>query len=230
MRVRCQLLCLTLLVTLVGSMTVAAEPMAPAPLPAGQWAAPNYEPGCGQPYVQPCDQQAMMATDWANSMVGKAVHMVIRDTKRNRCWPEPFVCPDRQAVRSPFVAMVAKGWIRQNTLGEHHFEPETGKLTYAGILRVRKILLEGPPQHRTIYVHRSLNPKETAARVDAVQQLASETVRTGELPPVLETNLPAPGWPAEQVDAVGRRYRDSIPLPRLPEASSGGEDSSSGGQ
>ncbi|MBN2022903.1 MAG: hypothetical protein JW809_08910 [Pirellulales bacterium] len=189
-----------------------------------QMAAPAECASAG-PTGADCSQRGPAAGDPVTNLV----RMICRDFKRNNCWPDPFVCPDRQAVREPFVRMVAKGWVRQNTLGEHHFEPENGKLTYAGVLKVRKILLEGLPEHRTIYVYRALKPGETAARVDAVQQLAAETLRTGELPAVLETDLPAPGWPADQVDGVSRRYQATMPDPRLP-AATGDAGSSSDSQ
>lgn len=165
--------------------------------------------------IHTCEESATLAGSLSDNVVSRFLHSVCRDMKRNNCWPEPFVCDDRESVRTPFVRMVSKGWQRQNTLGEHDFVPETGELTLAARARVRQILLLGLPQHRTIYVHRSLSPSETLARVDAVQQLAARTVRQGELPEILETDLPAPGWSAGQVDAVERKFIASMPMPRL---------------
>ena len=175
--------------------------------------------------AEPCVEAAPTAGFLSDNFFTRFCHNVCRDIKRNNCWPEPFVYADREAVRAPFVRMVAKGWERQNTLGDHDFVPETGQLTLAGQSKVRSILLQGSPQHRTIYVHRSILPSETTARVDAVQQLAARTVRHGDLPEVLETDLPAPGWSANQVDAVERKYHSTMPTPRLPEKK---DDSDSG--
>jgi hypothetical protein len=172
--------------------------------------------------VEPCDEP--VSNVLTDNFVTRFFHGVCRDAKRNNCWPEPFIYADREAVRMPFNRMVEKGWERQNTLGDQDFVPETGQLTLAGQSRVRNILLLGMPQHRTIYVHRSLLPNETAARVDAVQQLAARTVRHGELPEIRETDLPSPGWSAQQIDDVERKYRSTMPTPRLPE-----EESDSGG-
>jgi hypothetical protein len=149
---------------------------------------------------------------------------VVRDTKRRNCWPQPFVIPDRHAVRSPFAVMVANGWRRQNLLGDHHFVDQSGELTEAGRLKVRWVLTEAPQHHRTIYVHTADNPELTAARIDSVQQLAAQLVPEGELPLVLETGIPAQGWPAARADMIGRKFEESTPEPRLKEASpSGGE-------
>jgi hypothetical protein len=74
-----------------------------------------------------------------------------RDFHRNNCWPDPFVVPDRVAVRAPINVMVAQGWKIQNTLGDHHFEGDTAKLTEAGELKVRAVIAQSPAtsEHRT---------------------------------------------------------------------------------
>jgi len=147
---------------------------------------------------------------------------VIRDTKRRNCWPEPFVGPDRQSVRAPFAIMVAKGWERQNMLADHHFvDPSSGELSESGKLKVRWILQEAPRQHRIVYVHQSEHAAVTTARIDAVQQYITSINTQDELPPVVETNMPAGGWPASRVDMIGRKYEASIPAPRLPELQAG---------
>jgi len=147
---------------------------------------------------------------------------VARDTKRRNCWPEPFLRPDRHAVRAPLAVMVSNGWRRQNLLADHHFIDQGGKLTEAGRMKIRWILTEAPLQHRTIYVHRADDPQITAARIDNVQQLAAQLVPEGALPLVLETSIPVRGWPAARADMIGRKFEASTPEPRLPEASSGG--------
>ncbi len=50
----------------------------------------------------------------------------------NAMWPYPYVCPERVWAHAPFDVMVVNGWRRQNLLGAHHFDPQTGKLTRAG--------------------------------------------------------------------------------------------------
>ena len=153
---------------------------------------------------------------------------IAKDTKRRQCWPDPFAAPDRAAARMPFATMVANGWRRQNMLGEFHFEPSTGQLTEAGRLKVRWILTTGPEQHRLIYVHTADTDQETSARLAAVQQLATQ-IAPNNLPPVLPTSISEEGWPASEVDAIGRKYMSTQPAPRLPAASSPGGSSVGGG-
>jgi hypothetical protein len=148
-------------------------------------------------------------------------HSVARDTKRRNCWPEPFVAPDRYAVRSPLATMVENGWRRNNLLGDYHFVDEGGELTAAARTKVHWVLTEAPTHHRTIYVHRAYDAEVTAARVDSVQQYAAQVVQSGPLPLVLETDITARGWPAAQADLIGRRFEESTPDPRLPDAADG---------
>jgi len=150
------------------------------------------------------------------------------EVKRRQCWPEPFDCADRSAVRAPFVAMVANGWRRQNMLGEFHFEPDTGQLNEAGRLKVRWILTSGPQQHRLIYVHVAEKSEEMAARMAAVQLLAAQISPT-DLPPILPTTIADDGWPADHVDLIGRKYQQSTPPPRLPTSTGSGNGSSPSG-
>lgn len=155
---------------------------------------------------------------------------IARDIKRRQCWPEPFVISDRVAARAPMVTMVSNGWRRQNMLGEFHFEPGTGQLTEAGRLKIRWIVTEAPQQHRIVYVHTADGSQETDARIAAVQQMVARYASPGELLPVLPTSISDEGWPADQVDLIGRKFRASTPPPRLPsEANSGSSGSGSSG-
>lgn len=151
-----------------------------------------------------------------------AQHIVV-NTKRRNCWPQPFVCPDRATVRAPLVIMVHNGWRRQNMLDDYHFDPSTNQLTEAGQLKVRWVLTEAPTQHREVYIHRADTAESRAARMDNVQQFVAKVLPEGNLPPVLETDIPARGWPASRVDLIGRKFDSSTPNPRLPEATGNAE-------
>jgi hypothetical protein len=150
-------------------------------------------------------------------------HNVARDWKRNNCWPEAFVPADRLSVRAPFVVMVNNGWRRQNLLADHHFAEETADLNEAGKLKVHWIMTQAPKQHRTIYVHQSRKPEETAARIASVQEYAVEFAEQGQFPNVLATHLDPAGLPAARVDMIDRRWLESSPDPRLPEGDGGGD-------
>jgi len=146
-------------------------------------------------------------------------HRANLDWKRNNAWPEPFVRADRRAYFRPFNTMVTKGWLRQNTIGNHHFHPETNRLTEAGELKLRWVVTQTPPEHRTVVVLRGRTKEATAIRTDSVQQAASRMVPEGELPEVRVTDIEARAWSADEVDAIGRKARESLPAPVLPDLS-----------
>jgi hypothetical protein len=151
-----------------------------------------------------------------------------RDFKTRNCWPEPHVCPDLVSVQQPMCAMVNNGWRRQNMLGDIHFQPGTAQLTESGKRKVRWILTACPEQHRLVYVHIADTGEETAARIAAVRQLTLQ-IAPVNLPPILVTSISDDGWPAEEVDAILRKYYSSMPPPRLPPKDSSSTGSGTSG-
>ena len=160
------------------------------------------------------------------------VNSVARDTKRRNCWPAPFVCMDRQAVRAPFAIEVENGWRKQNMLGDFYFEPTTGQINEAGKLKIRWIVIEAPEQHREIFVHIAQSNEETQARLAAVAAVATEAASLapqGQVPPITQTSISDSGTPADRLDLIQRKYMNSVRDPRLPAQANQGGGSSSGG-
>jgi hypothetical protein len=145
----------------------------------------------------------------------------------NNMWPQPYIAPDRRAVKEPIAIMQARGWQRYNLLGEHHFEEDQKRLTPAGHLKIKSILANSPAQYRTVYVEKGRTRAITDARIDAIQQAIVDMQTDGPLPPVLASDLIVEGWSSEYADGVNRRYYSSMPQPRLPSAS-GASSTSSG--
>lgn len=141
------------------------------------------------------------------------------DWHRMNSWPAPFASADRDLVRQPLLAMVDNGWRMQNTLSEHLFDLETNTLTQAGSLKVRWIVTQAPPHRRTVFVLRGTSPEATLARVDAVQAAITQLAPQGARPEVLLTDVVPVGGSGDYFDAVDRQLKESIPPPRLPDAS-----------
>ena len=139
------------------------------------------------------------------------------DYHRNIAWPHPFVCMDRQSVRAPFAVQTSKGWQRQNTIGRYHFDPETQQLTEAGYLKVRWIVTQAPPEHRTIFVVRGDSEAETTSRTDSIHESLARIAPNGKLPDVRSIAVDYRGWPAEEIDAIDRKIQSSRPIPQLPQ-------------
>jgi hypothetical protein len=159
------------------------------------------------------------ASAWA-VVFDSATYYVKRGYHRNVAWPWPYVCPDRIAVREPFAIMINNGWRRQNLLGGHHFNADATGLTKAGELKVQWIMTQAPPQYRTIFVERSVDPSVTASRVAAAREYSSQIALGGEAPQVAETYIVSEGRPASVVDSINVRFQESAIPPVLPTATS----------
>ncbi|MGD9644112.1 MAG: hypothetical protein AB7U73_00480 [Pirellulales bacterium] len=150
-----------------------------------------------------------------------------REYKRNQYWPEPFIWADRKATIAPFGQMVANGWRRQNLMSDYHFNDTDTQLNVAGEDKLRYILTQMPPSRRTIFVQRGLTPEETASRINLVHNAAIRIVPAGYVPDVQESDLPNDGWPADDTDAVARRFNATRPDPRLQSMQGGGDPNGS---
>jgi hypothetical protein len=143
----------------------------------------------------------------------------------NKMWPWPYVCPDRVAVQEPFCLMINNGWRRQNLIGAHHFVPGTNQLNAAGQLRVQWTMTQAPPDHRSIFVERSLDSNVNNQRIAAVQEYAAQVAVDGRAPQVAQTHLVSEGRPASVVDFTNTKFQQSMPIPVLPAATPAGGSS-----
>ena len=148
---------------------------------------------------------------------GDYIHMGHR---RNVCWPRPYIYADRAAVAAPFAVMANNGWRRQNLLGDHHFDLENSKMTTAGELKLQWILTQTPVHRRTVVVSRTINEEANAKRLEAVQVAASKILPIGVVADVQESHLVIEGRSAEMIDAITVRFRENMPAPILPAATS----------
>ena len=165
----------------------------------------------------------------AENPVSSFFHSMVQDYKRRNCWPEPFEPRDRAAVRETLATNIQRGWEVQNMISDYHFEPGTATLTEAGRLKVEWILTEAPAQRRVVFVHKTTAIQDTAARVAAVRQLASQLLPPGQDLPVYESDVAVPTWSADRVDIIARKANTSIPAPVLKSNSASGSGGGSGG-
>lgn len=156
-----------------------------------------------------------------------------RDWKRNNCWPEPFVCPDRAAVRMPFAIQIANGWRDRNTLDGLYFEEDGTELSALGQERIRYLLMNTPCAYRTIYVLAVCDPAVTSARLAAVQNAVNDACG-GEMPvPVMLTSQAPSEYSGEEANLVRQKYHtwvvDPKQIPRVMGDLDPGSSSSSSG-
>ncbi len=163
---------------------------------------------------------ANQVTAFWPDMVSHKMSKMEQGKLKNRMWPNPYVCPDREWAAAPFETMIHNGWRQQNLLGAHHFNPKTNKLTQAGELKVRWVLTQAPEARRQVYVERDIDPAITELRLAAAQEFATLAVTAGETPTVVDTHIVSVGRPAASVDLVNQSYRENM-LPAVLPASTG---------
>ncbi|MEQ8848579.1 hypothetical protein [Botrimarina sp.] len=164
----------------------------------------------------------LVATLWAAAPAGAFwfeelyCYLETHRAENNR-WPEQYIEQDRINAAAPFDIMVRNGWRRQNLLGSHHFTEDGAELTRAGELRVQYILTQTPPDHRQIFVERSLEAEVTQQRIDTANAFASTIVLAGVAPQAQDTHILSDGRPATVVDFVNSQYQQNMRIPTLPQ-------------
>ena len=162
---------------------------------------------------------------WAQGFLARWWHAIATDFRRNNCWPQPFVYPNRAAVRVPLQMVVDRGWQRHNTLGAEYFDPETQALNHAGRLKVRWILTQAPLDRRVVYLNPGPTAQITQARLAAVRKEVAAYVSRRQLDEHLVlTPVPEAQWPGADITAIGQRFQASQPAPVLPQQSTTEED------
>jgi hypothetical protein len=169
---------------------------------------------------QPCDSCDPCAQQ--DGWLKRAARSVATDYRRNSIWPQTFTPVDRAAVCAPLDLMVAKGWQTQNTLGEYHFNEGTANLTEAGKIRVKSIMNDVPPQFRTVFVPVGDTDQLTDARLETVQQFIEKNSHDEGVTNVASTTKAPRGRSADIVDATSRAFTQSVPVPRIPTATTSG--------
>jgi hypothetical protein len=137
------------------------------------------------------------------------------DYHRNNCWPQPFNRMDQRVVCQTFSLQIAKGWQRQNTLGDDYFDTETQVLNESGRRKLWSILTATPEQYRAVYVVRSMNSEASDRRLESVQRFTTEMLAGQEPPQVIAVSVSPRSWSGEYTDAIDRQVLQTIPPPRL---------------
>ena len=57
---------------------------------------------------------------------------------------------------------------------------------------------------------------ETAVRMATVQQFVAQSAYGGQVAPVVESNRPDDGWPADRIDIVNHKFQEYLPQPETP--------------
>lgn len=130
-------------------------------------------------------------------------------------WPWPYVCQDRQHVRSVWHTMETNGWTEATTLYDYHFDVETDRLTTPGRNHLLWIMETIPESKRVAYVDTTTDPIVNQVRLENVRVTATEFAVNSTVPPISMRNARPTGRPASEVEAIRKQEISTMPVPRL---------------
>ncbi len=93
---------------------------------------------------------------------------------RNKAWPKPFDCWDRQAYFQVWTGFYDGGWIHHCTLCDAHFENANGKLNALGERKIASIMQNNPQDRRAIFVSPTNSQNTNDQRIDEVRSLVNK--------------------------------------------------------
>lgn len=129
-------------------------------------------------------------------------------------WPHPYVCVDRDSVKSIYATMQRRGWVDHATLHPNNFDPQTQMLNPSGIQRVNYVLTGLPPEFRTLYVS-DANPELTQTRIANVKASLVGLAGNANALAVLARTADNPARPAIEVDRIHRARLDGMLPPTI---------------
>lgn len=146
----------------------------------------------------------------------KLDHAIAYDEKvsaRNRAWPKPFTCADRQVYAAMWGPMLDAGFADQNTVTGVHFGEE-GKLTRYGKQQIVGILRNMPQHRKVVYVQRDGDEVTTQNRYNQVQELV--TTFYGQSGRVALTDRDPINQQGLRAEATTNAYYGALPVPNIP--------------
>ena len=93
---------------------------------------------------------------------------------RNRAWPQPFQCADRQQYFAFWAPMLQAGVNANSLLSDHHFDKKTGELNASGKTRLRTIAQNHPVGHKAVLIQNTGDQMVNNQRVNYVQQIVND--------------------------------------------------------
>jgi len=130
-------------------------------------------------------------------------------------WPHPYVCADREVMRSTMQMQTTNGWQAGTTLYDYHFDPSTNALNIAGQERLYWIMTHVPVQYRTAFVASARDPQSNSVRTMNVENEIARVAGNGTSIPVVVRAASPLGRPATEVDAIIKAANGAAPPPSI---------------
>lgn len=150
---------------------------------------------------------------WAHSK-----EMNARVAARNRVWPKPFDCADRQLYFSIWEPMIDAGYQKHTTLTQAHFSSDTNELNRYGQSAIAGIMQNMPRHRKTIFIHRDVDQQLSDHRMNIVR----DTIQTWYGPQASTSIAFTDQMPSrtngDRAEVINRLYSGGTPPPLLPVA------------
>ena len=141
---------------------------------------------------------------------------------RNRAWPKPFDCADRQLYFSIWEPMLDAGYQKHCTLTSAHFDAETQQLNNYGKSAVAGIMQNMPSHRKTIFIHRDIDQQISDSRMNEVRNAVETWYGSTTQASIAFTDRLPTRSNGDRIEIINGLYREGTPPPTIPVATGGG--------
>lgn len=152
-----------------------------------------------------------------------AIHDVV--SRRNKAWPKPFACADRQQYFMMWDAMLDDGWRLGCVFTDDHFAYNSDELNQAGQAKLAAIMKNNAIGQKAFYVQRSASSDLAKRRLTAVRTTVEKWYGLEDVTEIAYADrLPMLG-DGNRTEIVNQLNIDGMPAPVIPVASGTGSTS-----
>jgi hypothetical protein len=148
--------------------------------------------------------------------------------RRNRVWPKPFDCADRQLYFAMWEPMFDSGFRCNCVFTDNHFDAETNELNDAGKAKIAGIFRNAPKGHKVALVQNAGDANDLDARLRHLESTIDTWYGTDSFSEIALTDKFLPGFSASRVETLMQLSGETTPPPVIPVASGTGSTSDVG--
>ncbi len=145
--------------------------------------------------------------------------------RRNRVWPKPFNCADRQLYFAVWEPMFEDGFRCNCVFTDNHFDAKTNELNDAGKAKIAGIYRNAPKDHKLALVQNYGDPGVVDQRLRNLESAINTWYGSGSFSEIALTDKFLPTFAAERVQILNQLSGQQTPPPIIPVASGTGSTS-----
>lgn len=152
-----------------------------------------------------------------------AIHDV--GSARNKAWPKPFACADRQRLFAMWDQMLDQGWRAGCIFTNDHFVADSEQLNEAGQAKLAGIMKNNAIGQKAFYVQRTENGDLSRQRLATLRTTVEQWYGLDQVTEIAFTDhFPTPGA-GLRVEIINQLNQEETPAPVIPVASGQGSTS-----